>query len=350
MRVLVTGGAGFIGCNLSHALARAGHNVVVLDNLSRNGSDGNLRWLQETVTSRLITFHRVDVTDPEGIANVLTGDSVDAVVHLAGQTTVTESVADPMADFDANARGTLVLLEAVRRYAAGAHVVFASTNKVYGDLRRLHTERTPTRYTLPDHPDGISESFPTDAVSPYGCSKLAADSYVRDAAITYGLSTTVLRMSCVYGRWQNGMAGQGWVSWFVRSALLGSPVTIFGDGFQVRDLLHIDDLIEAYLAVLSREPDSGSGEVYNLGGGPAFSLSVWAEFGPLLEELSRRSVRVEYGARRVGDQDVFITDTGKISAVFGWKPRQAPRDGIADLIDWTAWRLSGDASPEVGTA
>jgi CDP-paratose 2-epimerase len=349
MRVLVTGGAGFIGCNLSRALAAAGHDVMVVDNLSRAGSEGNLRWLQESAESRM-TFVRVDVTDAEAVAGALKGGPVDAIVHLAGQTTVTESVADPMADFEANARGTLVVLEAVRRHAPDAHVVFASTNKVYGDLRWIRTERTPTRYTFPDHPDGVSETFPTDAVSPYGCSKLAADLYVRDAAVTYGLSTTVLRMSCVYGRWQNGMVGQGWVSWFVRSALAGTPVTIFGDGLQVRDLLHIDDLVEAYLAILSAGSTKPSGTVYNLGGGPAFSLAVWAEFGPLLEELTGRPLDVRYGPRRVGDQDVFVTDTGKLSGAFGWKPRHAPRDGVADLVEWTRWRLSGDAPPESASA
>ncbi|MBC8092561.1 MAG: SDR family NAD(P)-dependent oxidoreductase [Pseudonocardia sp.] len=342
MRVLVTGGAGFIGCNLSRALDVAGHDVVVVDNLSRGGSDSNLRWLLGTAGHRA-TFRQADVTDVAAMASVLSLDGpMDAVVHLAGQTTVTDSVSDPMADFEANARGTLVVLDAVRRYAPSAHLVFASSNKVYGDLRWLRTEQTSTRYILPDHPDGISESFPTNAVSPYGCSKLAADCYVRDAVTTYGLATTVVRMSCVYGRWQNGVAGQGWVSWFVRSALLGEPLTIFGDGLQVRDLLHVDDLMDVYLAILEAGPPNQerSDAVYNLGGGPAHSLAVWAEFGPLLEELIRRPIDVRYGQRRVGDQDVFIADTSKLSTALGWKPRRTPRDGVADLVDWTASRLA----------
>jgi CDP-paratose 2-epimerase len=340
MTVLVTGGAGFIGCNLSRRLAERGDEVVVIDNLFRAGSDRNLSaMLEEDRGGARIRFYNVDLRDAGGLDDVFMDQAAPfgAVVHLAGQTTVTNSLTDPLGDFETNARGTLVLLEAVRRHTPEAQFLFSSTNKVYGDLGSLRTERTPSRYVLTDFPVGIPESFPTNAASPYGCSKLAAESYVRDYARTYGMATTVFRTSCVYGEWQNSMLGQGWVSWMVRSVLLGSELTIFGDGLQVRDLLHVDDCVEAYITVLGA--GEGSGEAYNLGGGPAFSLSVWAEFGPLLEELTGRTVPVRYEARRIADQDVYISDHRKLTDTFGWRPHRPPRDGIAALVEWTARQL-----------
>jgi CDP-paratose 2-epimerase len=339
MKVLITGGAGFIGCNLAQRLVGLGHEIVVLDNLARRGSERNLQPLADSDGRRPVVFHLMDVRDHAGLAALLSDAHrpFDAVVHLAGQTTVTQSIIDPVEDFDVNARGTLAVLEAVRACAPSAQVVFASTNKVYGDLRTLRAERTGNRYVLPDYPHGIPETFPTDAASPYGCSKLTADCYVRDYAKTYGIATTVFRTSCVYGKWQNAMVGQGWVSWFVRSALLGSEVTIYGDGLQVRDLLHVDDLIDAYVAVLTGP--RGTGEVYNIGGGAAFSLAIWAEFGVLLQELVGHAVPVRYERRRTADQDVYISDHRKLSAALGWHPHRPPREGVAELIDWTSSRL-----------
>jgi CDP-paratose 2-epimerase len=340
MKVLITGGAGFIGCNLARALTGLGHKVTVVDNLSRAGSEQNLRLVLGLGNgAELVSFRQADVRDKNAIASILTesGKPYDAVVHLAGQTTATESMTNPMEDFDVNARGTLTVLEGVRAHAPGAHVIFASTNKVYGDLSALRVEKTQTRYVLPDNPEGIAEAFPINAVSPYGCSKLAADSYVRDYAATYGMATTVFRLSCIYGRWQNGMVGQGWVSWFVRCALRGTQLTICGDGLQVRDLLHIQDLVDALVPVITEK--QGIGETFNGGGGPAFSLSVWAEFRPLLEELAGRPVAVRYEERRVGDQDVYISNHQRLSAALGWKPQLSPRDGIGDLVEWTAGRM-----------
>jgi CDP-paratose 2-epimerase len=340
MRVLITGGAGFIGCNLARGLTDGGHQVTVADNLSRQGSEQNVRLaLGRAETAGLVTFRQADVRDRKALADILTEPSqpYDSVVHLAGQTTVTESVTNPAHDFDVNALGTLMVLEAVRAHAPAAHVIFASTNKVYGDLRSLRVEKTRSRFSLPDYPDGIDEEFPTNALSPYGCSKLAADNYVRDYATTYGMATTVFRLSCIYGRWQNGMPGQGWASWFVRCALTGTELTIYGDGLQTRDLLHIQDLCDALIPVITGR--QGVGEIFNAGGGPAFSLSVWAEFGPMLEDLAGVPVPVRYEERRIGDQDVYISNCQKLSSVLGWKPRLSPRDGTGDLVEWTANQL-----------
>ncbi|WP_055494452.1 GDP-mannose 4,6-dehydratase [Streptomyces sp. TP-A0356] len=333
MRALVTGGAGFIGCNLAAALVRAGHEVAVVDNLSRRGSLRNLQALMEDpVAAERVSFHPVDIRDADGLAAVMAEHRPDAVAHLAAQVAVTDSVTHPTVDFDINARGTLNVLEAVRRHAADARVLFTSTNKVYGSMEQLRTERAGTRHVLPDHPDGISEDFPTLAATPYGVSKLTADLYVRDYAYTYGLATTVFRMSCIYGKWQNGTVDQGWVSWLVKSALLGNPVTIYGDGLQVRDLLHVDDLVTAILSVVA--DGRGLGEVFNIGGGPEFSLSVWAEFGALLAELTERETPATYEARRTGDQDVYISDIRKARELLAWQPTRAPRDGIAEMTDW----------------
>ncbi|MCX4763823.1 GDP-mannose 4,6-dehydratase [Streptomyces sp. NBC_01275] len=333
MRALVTGGAGFIGCNLTAALVRGGHEVTVVDNLSRPGSLRNLQvLLEDPVAAQKVSFHPVDVRDADGLAAVVADHRPDAVAHLAGQVAVTDSVTHPLVDFDINARGTLHVLEAVRRHAPEARVLFTSTNKVYGGLKQHRTERTPTRYVLPDHPDGVSESFPTLAATPYGCSKLTADLYVQDYAATYSMATTVFRMSCIYGKWQNGTVDQGWVSWLVKSALLGNPITIYGDGLQVRDLLHVDDLIAAVLSVL--EDGRGAGEVFNIGGGVDYSLSIWAEFGALLAELAAGEPPVTYEPWRTGDQHVYISDIAKAREQLGWRPRRAPRDGIAEMTEW----------------
>ena len=229
-------------------------------------------------------------------------------------------------------RGTVNILEAVRELAPDAHVLFTSTNKVYGSLDDVPVEKDATRYKLPTHPEGISEAHPTTACTPYGCSKLAGDLYMQDYAKTFDLHTTVFRMSCIYGTHQNGNVDQGWVSWFVRAALEGQDLTIFGDGLQVRDLLHVDDLVEAFITVLST--DLGRGEVFNMGGGPDFSLSVWSEFGAVLEDVLGRPVPVTFDEWRPGDQYVYISDIRKVSNELSWKPTRSPIDGITEVVSW----------------
>lgn len=333
MKVVVTGGAGFIGCNLAMALARRGDTVILADDLSRPGSAANLEdMLADDEISGQLTFHNMDIRDAEACRELFAGDPVDGVVHLAAQVSVTQSVIDPVADFEINARGTLNILEAVREFAPEAHVLFTSTNKVYGSLSELAVEKRETRYVLPDLLGGVPEDYPTQAATPYGVSKLVGDLYVQDYAYTYGLHTTVFRMSCIYGTHQNGNVDQGWVSWFVRAALAGQDMTIYGDGLQVRDLLHVDDLVAAITTVL--DTDLGKGQVFNMGGGNEFSMSVWAEFGGVLEEMLGRPVPVGRGEWRPGDQYVYISDISKVCKALNWKPTKSPRDGIAEVVAW----------------
>lgn len=328
MRILITGGCGFIGSNLAAHFLRQGHQVTVFDNLERPGSEKNARWLAGLGHGGLRVL-RGDVRDASAVAEAAQGTAV--VFHLAAQVAVTTSVRDPVADFETNARGTLNVLEAAR--SVGAAVFFTSTNKVYGGMEDVPIVERSTRYDYASLPNGVPETQPLDFHSPYGCSKGAADQYVRDYARIYGLKTVVFRMSCIYGTRQFGNEDQGWVAHFIISALRGRPVVIYGDGKQVRDVLHIDDLVRAFHLALDNL-DRACGQVYNIGGGPANTISVWAEFQPLLEELLGHRVPVSYGDWRPGDQRVYISDIRKAESHFGWRPEIGVREGITRLLAW----------------
>lgn len=332
---LVTGGAGFIGANLCMRLLEGGASLRILDDLSRPGSERNLRVIADTYPGRF-TFHPVTLGYGADLAAAVRG--ADRIYHLAGQVAVTSSVQDPFADFEANAIGTFRLLDAARMYAPEAAFLYASTNKVYGELTWLGITETPTRYELRDMPYGVSESTPLDFHSPYGCSKGAADQYVRDYARIYGMRTVVMRQSCIYGPRQLGHSDQGWLAWFTECTLRRQPLIICGDGRQVRDVLFIDDLLDAYEAALS-EIDHVAGEVFNVGGGPRNSVSVWAELEPLLREVVGWTSDVTYCAWRPGDQKVFISDIRRIEARLGWKPHVSVRAGLERLV--AALRESG---------
>ena len=329
-KILITGGAGFIGSNLAHHLIRAGHNVSIYDNLSRPGAEANLDWLQAAFGGRF-HFIQADVQDWEAVKGAASG--AEQIYHLASQVAVTTSVANPREDFEINALGTLNLLEAARTVAADPIFVYASTNKVYGDMKDVGIEEEETRYCYRDYPAGTPESYPLDFYSPYGCSKGTGDQYTRDYYRIYGLRTIVFRQSCIYGPRQFGVEDQGWVAYFLIAATLNWPITIYGDGKQVRDLLHVDDLIRAY-ALAVEQIKVTAGQIYNLGGGPDFSLSIWAEFGPLIEELLGRPVPVQRGDGRPGDQKVFVADVRKAEQDLGWRPQIPPQKGIPRLLQW----------------
>ncbi|MGE5601814.1 MAG: SDR family NAD(P)-dependent oxidoreductase, partial [Nitrososphaerales archaeon] len=249
MRILITGGAGFIGCNLANSCIDAGHKVTLLDNLSRRGSAANLAWLRSQ-HGKKFDFIQADVRDAEAMLRAAEGQ--EAIYHLAAQTAVTTSVTDPRPDFEINALGTFNTLEAARRAGDNPVFIYSSTNKVYGGMEDAVAVEQATRYVLPQYPEGVGEDRPLDFHSPYGCSKGCADQYVRDYSRIYGLRSVVFRQSCIYGQRQMGVEDQGWVAWFVIASVLGKPITIYGDGKQVRDLLHVDDLVNAFLVATDK--------------------------------------------------------------------------------------------------
>lgn len=331
LRCLITGGAGFIGCNLADTLVRTGSAVTVMDNLDRAGSELNLRWLRSRLGDDLRVLE-ADVRDARAVAQAVR--AVDVVYHLAGQTAVSTSVLDPRGDFEANALGTLNVLEAARASTTPPRVIYASTNKVYGGLERLPVVEEATRYRFLDLPRGVDESHALAFHSPYGCSKGVADQYVLDYARIYGLPAVVFRQSCVYGPRQLGSEEQGWVTWMAAAAAFDRPITIYGTGKQVRDLLHVTDLVDAYLRA-TEAIDATSGEAYNIGGGADRTVSIWSEFAPLLSAALERPVAPPaFAGARPGDQPVFFCDTRKAEADFGWQPHVQVEEGLSSLVAW----------------
>jgi CDP-paratose 2-epimerase len=331
-RTLVTGGAGFVGTNLAHRLLEAGEEVVVLDDLSRPGVQANADWLRATHQERL-TLLTGDVRDPLTVRRALRG--VDRVFHLAAQVAVTTSLDDPRHDFGVNLGGTLNVLEEVRCLPRPPALLFTSTNKVYGDLGDVAVERRADRYEPVEEAvrrHGIDEDRPLRFRSPYGCSKGGADQYVLDYAATFGLRAVVLRMSCIYGPHQCGNEDQGWVAHFVKQAMAGAPITIYGDGMQVRDVLFVDDLLDAMAAVMARV-DRFAGSAFNVGGGPASTVSL-LELVDLVGSLEDCRPVVEHGHWRVGDQRWYVSDIRRLTAATGWTPRVTVHDGLARLHRW----------------
>jgi len=331
MEIFITGGAGFIGCNLADHYLSQGHQVTIFDNLSRKGTDDNLAWLRERHGSS-VQFVMGDVRSFEAVRDALSPD-IDQVYHLAAQVAVTTSVVDPRGDFEINALGTFNVLEAVRAVVPEAIVFYSSTNKVYGGMEDVEIVEGETRYRYRDLPYGVSEEQPLDFHSPYGCSKGCGDQYMRDYARIYGLRTVVFRQSCIYGTRQFGVEDQGWVAHFCIAARLGRPITIYGNGKQVRDVLWVDDLVDVYAAAATHI-DVAKGQIYDVGGGPDNTMSIWAEFGPMLEELAGHPIPVKYAEWRPGDQPVYISDIRKAERDLGWRPRVSVSDGVSRLWRW----------------
>jgi CDP-paratose 2-epimerase len=333
-RILITGGAGFVGSNLAHRLAGRGDHVRIFDDLSRRGVEQNIEWLRSSHRRR-IEVAVGDVRDPRAIGHA-TRD-VDFVFHLAAQVAVTTSLEDPRRDFDVNASATLNVLEAIRRRSSPPPLLFTSTNKVYGDLGDLALELRDRRYLPVDRAvreHGISELRPLALYSPYGCSKGAADQYVLDYVHSFGVQAVVLRMSCIYGPRQFGNTDQGWVAHFAKSILRGSPITIYGDGHQVRDVLFVDDLIDAFLAAMDGV-DALSGRPFNIGGGPSNAVSL-VEVIDRLHELAGSRPPLVLETWRRGDQRYYVTDHRAFTERTGWRPKVSAGDGIAALFEWCA--------------
>lgn len=328
---LITGGAGFIGINYAARVLKRSEKVVIFDNLSRDGTPGNIAWLKNTFGEDSFEFIIEDVRDQEAVRAAV--KNADLILHLAAQVAVTTSVVDPRTDFEINVLGTLNVLEAARHSPKQPPVFYSSTNKVYGDLEDIKVAEGETSYYFPDRPFGIPETQILDFHSPYGCSKGAGDQYVRDYHRIFGLPTVVFRQSCIYGTHQFGIEDQGWVAWFVIAALTGKKITIYGDGKQVRDLLYVDDLLNAYDLAFNNI-DKTAGKIYNIGGGKDNTISIWREFGPLLEGELGRDIPVGREDWRPGDQRIFVADIRKAQTDFGWTPEVDVSTGIKNLFDW----------------
>jgi CDP-paratose 2-epimerase len=328
-RVLITGGAGFIGVNAARRFLAEDWDVTVLDNLSRRSAPVNLEWLRGI---RPFQFAQIDLRREKAVADHCQQTCYDLIIHCAGQVAVTTSVSNPRDDLENNILGTFNLLEAVRQSCPEAFFIYASTNKGYGGMEDMEIVERNGRYEYAALPNGASEKQPLDFHSPYGCSKGAADQYVRDYARIYGMATTCFRQSCIYGYRQFGVEDQGWVAWFTIAHALKLPVTIFGDGKQTRDVLFIDDLIDAYfLAWMKRAQIAG--QVYNIGGGPQNQFSL-KQLLHLLELETGRPINPAFSQPRPGDQKVFVADIRKSFEDFGWRPIHSVEVGVRKLNQW----------------
>jgi CDP-paratose 2-epimerase len=332
VKVIITGGAGFIGSNAASRYLKQGHDVVVIDDLSRPGVERNLEWLKG---QGKLTFLKVDIRRAEDTRRAFEEHrEAGLVLHLAGQVAVTTSVIDPRTDFEINALGTLNVLEAVRLAKMQSPFLYSSTNKVYGGMEDAQIIEGNGRYGYQDLPHGVSEERGLDFHSPYGCSKGAADQYVRDYHRIYGLRTVVFRQSCIYGYRQFGAEDQGWVAWFMIALQVGQPITVYGDGKQVRDILFVDDLLDAYDASVQRIGDC-AGKIYNVGGGPANVLSLRDLLGFL---ATKRGSPVKHADAdwRPGDQRVFVSDVRRAARDLGWTPKTSASQGLERLYEWVA--------------
>jgi len=329
--VLITGGAGFIGINTASHYINKNFKVIILDNFSRKGVEKNIEWFKKS-HKKGYSIIKYDLRHKSSRLDSIVREA-DIIFHFAGQVAVTTSVLEPYDDFLTNALGTLHLLESIRKSKKNPILVYSSTNKVYGDLEGIAVKELKTRYAFKELLKGVDEKAPLDFHSPYGCSKGCADQYIRDYSRIYGIRSVVFRQSCIYGPHQYGYEDQGWVAWFLIAGVLGKKISIYGSGKQVRDLLHVDDLIRAYDLAINNIKIT-NGQIYNIGGGYDNSLSIWLEFGPLLESLLKKKLNVKFAKTRPGDQAIFIADTTKAKRDFGWKPKINLTKGIKNLYEW----------------
>jgi CDP-paratose 2-epimerase len=342
-RVLITGGAGFVGSNLAHRLLGSGQPVLIFDKLSRSGAEKNLEWLTKTHAD-LVAVEIADVRDTNKLQSA--AREAEAVFHFAAQVAVTSSLDDPIEDFEINARGTLNLLEALRGVPTPPPTLFTSTNKVYGGFSDTAVVKRKTRYVPADkwlEAHGVSEERALDFCSPYGCSKGAADQYVLDYAHTYGMPCAVFRMSCIYGPRQFGNEDQGWLAHFVIQTLARKPITIYGDGLQVRDVLFVDDLVDAFL-LAQVHMSKVAGEAFNIGGGPENTVSL-VELLDLIRELNGGEFVIRFEPWRLADQRYYVSNTAKFRSVSGWRPKVSVREGVRRLCEWLASQSDVSSQP-----
>jgi len=332
-RLLIIGGAGFIGVNAARHFVKRGWTITIFDNLSRPGTEVNLRWLQKDFVKK-VKFVKGDIVTDQKLLNKVVAQN-DAVIHLAAQVAVTTSIDDPRNDFMVNALGTFNVLEAVRLSKNKPTLLYSSTNKVYGSLHSYEVKEMADKYVFKDkkiHTYGVSEDAPIDFHSPYGCSKGAADQYVIDYSRIYDLQTVVLRQSSIYGEYQFGVEDQGWLAWFVIAADMEKQITLFGNGKQVRDALFVDDLVSLYEKAI-QNISKVSGQVFNVGGGPTNALSL-RECLSIIQKNIGKNIQIKHGDVRAGDQPIFISDNRKVGRMLGWKPTINTTQGLKKLSDW----------------
>ncbi len=339
MKILITGGAGFVGSHCAEYFANKKNKVVVIDNLMRSKIFGSKHKSVEYNWDYLSQFKNVtlikeDVRNQEAMTRILSREKPDVVIHTAGQPGVRYSLDDPMEDYSINATGTIILLEALRKANPKGQFIFCSTNKVYGNnVNAIPIQTRSLRYEFKNS-KGVKEDYDIDLTghTPYGVSKLAGDLYAQDYAYVYGMKTGIFRMSCIYGTRQFGFEDQGWVAWFSIRYFFGEPVTIYGDGKQIRDVLWVEDLVRAFEAFIKSD-DKLKGEVFNMGGGPDNTLSL-LELTNYLEKVTKRKVKIHYADWRKFDQKVYVSDVSKAEKIFRWKPQVSPPEGVKRLVDW----------------
>ncbi len=345
MKILITGGCGFLGSNLAEHFIKKNYEIFIIDSLEREGSIDNLNWLKSLTKKEQINFLNADICDKEIIFKFFKEFSpFDFICHVAGQVAMTKSILNPRRDFETNLLGTFNILESTRLNSPNAFIAYSSTNKVYGDLNSLELIETDTRYKLKDYPNGLDEKIPLDFSTPYGCSKGSADQYVRDWSRVFGLKTVVFRHSSIYGGRQFSSIDQGWIGWFCKKALEQrininenkniNPFTISGTGKQVRDVLNAKDLVNLYCCAYLKK-DNISGEIFNIGGGYKNSLSLIELFGILEDELSLSKLIYSKIKRRESDQDCFIANVEKAKNLIGWEPKISYKEGIRSMLDWS---------------
>ncbi len=326
-KILITGGAGFIGSNAAEFFYNKKWKVIIIDNLSRKGSNINLKRIKNKISK----FYPTDIKNFKKLNLVILKNRPNVVLHTAGQVAVTKSIEDPKSDFNDNLLGTLNVLESIRQSNIKTKLIYTSTNKVYGKLENIKLKNSKKRYDFLKEKKGINEKFNIDFHSPYGCSKGSADQYVNDYSRIYGLDTYVLRQSCIYGINQFGVEDQGWVAWFIIASILKKKIKIYGDGKQVRDILFMDDLNNLYFRIANHKKKFKN-NIYNIGGGIKFSLSLLE----LIDLLKKYNINTNYTFEkwRDGDQKIFISDNSKIISSYGWRPKIAPKNGVEKLIKW----------------
>lgn len=337
MKYLITGGCGFIGSNLAAEVLKRGEELIIFDNLFRHGSSSNLDWLKRKGN---FTYYPFDIRNSNDVETVIKNEKPDVVFHLAGQVAMTTSISNPRMDFEVNALGTFNLLDSIRKYAPEAQILYSSTNKVYGDFANLTFEENDTRYVCKEYPNGFPETYPLDFHSPYGCSKGSADQYLLDFHRIYGLKTVVFRHSSMYGGNQHATIDQGWVGWFIQKALeiksgkAQEKFTISGNGKQVRDVLHADDVVKLYFTAVEKI-EMAKGNVFNIGGGIENSLSL-LELFKLLEGFL--DIKMDYTQLpfRESDQLVFIADNAKVYETLNWDIKTPTNEGVKKSLNWAS--------------